>query len=274
MATSSRTIVWIASYPKSGNTWLRFLASNLLFGRQESAAALNDLVPDVHELGAAFTVPTERRLLKTHFTCVPRLQPLLPYTAAAVYVVRNPADVLVSNYHYSLRTGNTAPLRLADYAHSFIANRGDPRWAQLGMGTWDENVRSWWRTDLPFPVLRLKYEDILADPAAGARVLSELLGKTSSPEEIARVVKDSSFNRMRQIEEADIRAKRVGIFYKPYLQSSIDSGMRFMRGGRAGDAAEALSEDQKANVVRAFSPLLQELGYTNSVSGSRVPGRH
>src|SRR5271166_938951 len=94
-----QSIIWIASYPKSGNTWVRFLACNLLFGRQVSAAALNALVPDLHEMQAA-TDPAPRGLLKTHFAYSPDL-PCARYTAAAIYVVRNPADVLASNFFYS-----------------------------------------------------------------------------------------------------------------------------------------------------------------------------
>src|SRR5271166_6638334 len=104
MTNPPRNIVWIASYPKSGNTWVRFMACNLLFGRQESAEALSLLAPDVHELGPQIIESGHAGLVKTHFRHSPDL-PLAERTAAAIYVVRAPADVLASNFHYARRSG-------------------------------------------------------------------------------------------------------------------------------------------------------------------------
>jgi hypothetical protein len=67
IAAQSKSVVWIASYPKSGNTWLRFLACNLVFGPVDSAARLAQLAPDVHELNGACEIHSPRVLMKTHF---------------------------------------------------------------------------------------------------------------------------------------------------------------------------------------------------------------
>ncbi len=75
------------------------------------------------------------------------------------------------------------------------------------------------------------------------------------------MVESCSFHRMREVEEADIRAKRIGIFYKPYLQSAIDSGARFMRRGVVGEAGSRLSPEQRARLQVTFAPLLSQLGY-------------
>jgi hypothetical protein len=255
-------VVWIASYPKSGNTWVRFMTGNLLFGRQESAASLNALIPDVHEMGPVADRELPAPLLKTHFAFSAAL-PHAPRTAAAIYVVRDPADVLVSNYFYSQRSQRgtgAAPGDFDRYVDSFIEHRGDPRWTQLGMGSWEDNVRSWIaRTE--FPVLRLRYEDLIDDPAAGCRAIARLLRPDSAQHEILTAVDNASFERMRQIERADILAQRVGIFYKPYLQPAFDAGIRFMRRGVVGDGRARLSEAQRGRLRSAFSGLLEELGY-------------
>jgi hypothetical protein len=259
---ANRNIVWIASYPKSGNTWLRFLVCNLLYGRQESAAALSLLAPDIHEAG-----PDVGRfpggLLKTHFVYSERL-PLVERTAAAVYVVRNPADVIASNYHYARRSGRDrgdTPAAFDQYFEGFLKHRGDPGWAQLGMGTWEENLRSWLDGSRPFPVLCIRYEDLVADARPAARALVRMLRPAISEQEIAQAVENSSFQRMREIEEADIRNKRVGVFYKPYLQDSIGSGSRFMRQGTVGDGLRRLSARQQARLGEAFHAPLSRLGY-------------
>ena len=263
MSNPGRTIVWIVSYPKSGNTWVRFLVCNLVFGVQESAAALDSMAPDIHEVDATPEPPAAPVFMKTHFPFSPTL-PLAEHTAGAIYIVRHPADVLLSNFHYSQRSTPVAAERqvaLEQYVDRYLAARGAPRWIELGMGTWDEHVRSWLVTKRPFPVLPLRYEDLLADTPQGARQICSFLGLTRSAEEIDRSVAGASFRRMREIEESDIRARNVGIFYKPYLQPSIDAGTRFMRAGKAGEAAQILTAEQRRRVWAAFGPITQELGY-------------
>jgi hypothetical protein len=259
---SPRSIVWIASYPKSGNTWLRFLICNLAFGPVESAADLNELAPDLHELRADPNFAGQRILLKTHFPRSPRL-PFVERSAAAVYVVRDPADVMLSNFHYSMRSAGTANAAadLPAYLERFLAARGDPRWVQLGMGTWEENVRSWLEPARDFPILRLRYEDMLANTQQAAGTLCQFLGLPRTAGEIATAVSASSFSRMREIEAADIEARRVGIFYKPYLAQPIESGLRFMRAGRVGQAAAALSAEQCERFDQVFGAWRRQLGY-------------
>jgi hypothetical protein len=264
MPDHTRNIVWIASYPKSGNTWMRFMACNLLFGRQESASALNVLAPDIHELGTRLVNSAHAGLVKTHFLYSPQL-PLIERTAAAIYVVREPADVLASNFYYSQRsTGHSDETRAAfeQYFDSFALNRGDPRWISLGMGSWEDNVRSWLDAARFFPVLIVRYEDISTDARRVCATLARMLKPASSAEEIDAAVTNSSFERMREVEAADIREKRIGIFYKPYLQASIDSGKRFMRRGAVGDGVTRLTHDQRVRLRTAFAPLLLKLGYS------------
>jgi hypothetical protein len=264
MASASRDIVWIASYPKSGNTWVRFMICNLLFGRQESAAAINGLAPDVHEMGGQLPVAAGAGLFKTHFPYSASL-PEAQRTAAAIYIVRQPCDVLASNFYYAQRGKCGADWSRADfdeYFDDFAKNRGDRRWIEQGMGTWDENIRSWLCVRHPFPVLAVKYEDMLADPRRMCEIFAKLVKPGISAAEIDAAVLNSSFARMKEIEETDIRERRIGIFYKPYLQASIDSGRRFMRSGAAGDGSRLLTAGQRERLRVVFRPLLAELGYS------------
>jgi hypothetical protein len=263
VSAESKKVVWIASYPKSGNTWVRFMACNLLFGRQESAASLNTLAPDVHELGGALDSSGPSGLLKTHFAFTPRL-PFADRTAAAIYVVRDPADVLASNFFYSKRSERLAEASQSEfneYVNLFLRHRGDPRWTLLGMGSWEDNVRSWLNTPVDFPVLRLRYEDMVDDPMSACKAIARLLRPESPRADLKQAVENSSFERMRDIERADVRNQRVGIFYKPYLKASIDAGNRFMRRGMVGDGSARLGAEQRAQLRSSFGPLLAELGY-------------
>jgi aryl sulfotransferase len=262
-------IIWIASYPKSGNTWVRFLACNLLFGLVDSAATLNRLAPDLHELKELPDQIGPSLLLKTHFQFTPSL-PLIEHTAAAIYIIRDPADVLVSNFHYAQRSGNSAAETAAAfgrYVDGFIDTGGDRRWLAAGMGTWERNVRSWLAAAQGLPLLRLRYEDLLSNAPAVAASLCQFLGVTRTPAEIATAVEGASFERMRLIEESDIRSRRVGIFYKPYLEPSITAGLRFMRAGRKGAAEQVLSSDQWRRLQAAFGAARLEFGYPEPFVG-------
>jgi len=258
-----RNIVWIASYPKSGNTWVRFMACNLLFGQQKSAQGLNVYAPDIHEIGAR-NLAAHAGLVKTHFPWSAEL-PLADRTAAAVYVVRHPADVLVSNFHYDQRSAGTANgsgEKFDRYVDRFIQFRGDPRWVELGMGSWEANVRSWLGQRHPFPVAVIRYEALSADPKKMCATLAQLLRPNSSDLEISAAVANSCFDRLRELEAADIRERRIGIFYKPYLQAAIDSGRRFMRSGAVGDGQRLLTPEQRVRLAQAFESVLKALGYT------------
>lgn len=257
-------IIWIASYPKSGNTWMRFFACNLLFGRQESAESLNTLIPDLHEMGAVATLPPGRGIYKTHFPFSASL-PSAAATAGAIYVVRDPADVLTSNFFYSQRSTDRpddAGATFDAYVEQFIRSGGDERWLARGIGSWEENVRSWTGSQ-PFPVVTVRYEDMVNDPLGTGRRMAEILKPGCASADIAEAVRNSSFQRLREIEKSDIRAKRVGIFYKPYLQSAIASGHRFMRRGLPGDGRSRLSADQRRRLKGQFGTLLAELEYAD-----------
>jgi hypothetical protein len=262
---AARDIIWIASYPKSGNTWLRFLVCNLLYGRQDSAEGLNLLAPDIHEMGAE-RLGAHAGLVKTHWAFTNEM-PMAARTAAVIYVVRHPADVLVSNYHYASRSAGVADASreaLERYAERFIQSRGDPRWATLGMGTWEGNVRSWLGQKHAFPVLPVRYEDMSSDPIKVCAALARLLKPNSSTLEIDAAVAHSAFDRMRELEAADIRERRIGIFYKPYLERAIDSGRRFMRSGRVGEGSRLLAPEQWRRLNEVFAPLLRELRYRDA----------
>jgi hypothetical protein len=95
-----KNIVWISSYPKSGNTWVRFLLLNLIYGKQETTKDLNRLIPDIHK--SDFTSPPPDQpttFIKSHFKMSEDM-PLLERTAGFIYVVRNPIDVVLSNLNY------------------------------------------------------------------------------------------------------------------------------------------------------------------------------
>ena len=111
MNTSSQNkIMWLASYPKSGNTWLRFALAALMQPDFTKSAEVGAWIPDIHK--SPFQLKYHPQLnfafAKTHFPFSPSL-PHINETSGFIYIIRNPIDVLISNFNYILRTDNISP---------------------------------------------------------------------------------------------------------------------------------------------------------------------
>jgi hypothetical protein len=256
-------VIWLASYPKSGNTWLRFLLANLLFGRVAATGDLGKMIPDLHcgfDLGDF--LGRDWMLVKTHSLFGPGLA-LNERTRKVIYIVRNPLDVLVSNLNYSrlLRYDEAAGADEAlahKYADAFIAARGDPAWREIGYGSWVENVEIWLGGGHGCPVLTVRYEDLLTDTRAEMDRICAFLDLRRDPVRIDAAIRDSSFDSMRRLEDAEKREKKSGIFYDPTREAAYQAGFRFMNKGKRGDGRRSLTPLQLGRAMDAFGPTLEK----------------
>lgn len=270
-------ILWLASYPKSGNTWLRaFLANYLknedtpedinalpafalgdmriepylrISGKPAAAltrADINRLRPQVHRAIAASRPGLV--LVKTHTALatiagVPTITP--EATHSALYVIRNPLDVAVSfSHHYAVT------MEQAVRAVCFKGLEIPPKEGHVVqiISDWTTHVRGWTRAS----GLRLKtvrYEDLLADPAAAFGAVAAFLGWAEDPARLARAIRHSSFKILSGQERE-----------RGFVERSRGAAKFFRRGG-AGGWREALSPTQVETVVDRHGPLMRELGY-------------
>ena len=255
-------ICWLASYPKSGNTWVRFLLHEYLFGTVTDTPSLTRRIPDLHNGEAPRATPPEPPLpllVKVHS----RRDPSLPYMAeasGAVYVTRHPRDVLLSCLHYMRMTGGLPP-EIPDemYARRFIAEGGDPWMTSVGYGTWDENVASW-TSGAPFPVLTLRYEDLKKDAAGQLTRVLDFLAVPTDPPRIAAAVAGSSFDRMRALE---VQEKSSGKAFAVWAGSrnEMRHGQFFMNKGQAGRTLASIAPGLDALLEQRFEKTLRGLGY-------------
>jgi hypothetical protein len=262
--------IWVASYPRSGNTWLRFLIANLLIRPVDSSAELNRVLPAIHRgVNAEHLFGPRTTFIKTHWAWRPDL-PLREDVVGAIYILRNPLDVAVSNANYRLlgsgreaarMTPENRAARLSQLIDRFIAEGGDPVWRQQGMGSWDENVRSWMAKSNPVPRLILRYEDMKADTARIAADICRFLNVTKSQEEIAAAVERSSFDRLRAMEEREIAARQEGFFYDEQRAEALDAGIRFINRGEVGAGAASLTEAQRRAAIERFGATMRIAGY-------------
>lgn len=278
-------IVWLASYPKSGNTWFRVFLTNFLHDGPEPADINNlhggpiassramfdeavgydsgELTPDEvdrlrPEVYAHLSRKAEDTLYcKVHdaYTYLPDGRPLFPpeATAGVIYFVRNPLDVAVSFAHHSGHADYNRVIRSMGNHEAVFCDKRDSEPHQLRQRvlTWSEHYRSW--TTAPgLRTLVLRYEDMKEDPIRFFGEAVRFLGLPDDAERLAKAVRFSDFDELRKQEDT------AGFVEK------LHHGQTFFRKGRPGAWRESLSEDQAAIILADHRALMLALGYLDA----------
>ena len=235
---------FIVSYPKSGNTWVRFLIANLLHPQAPITFLEADrVIPSVDGRSRKyFQGMRSPRVIKSHY-------PFEPSYERIVYVVRDPRDVAVSQYHYQIKR------RVLDEGHSiedfvsrFVSGKVCP------YGSWGENVGSWMAARIHSPgFLWVRYEDLLARSEMELRRIASHLGENASPELLAQTITRSSADRMRKLE------RQQGSEWASTKNTRSDR--LFVRAASAGGWSAELPEASVAAIEAAWAPLMEWLNY-------------
>jgi aryl sulfotransferase len=277
-------IVWIASYPKSGNTWLRIFLAQLVGEREyrlnefgdviddglgiaserqvfDAVAGVDasDLLPDeidrlrprVYEAVAAAS--TRTAFVKVHdaWLATPSGEPLLPpcATKCAIYVVRNPLDVAVSFAFHSGTSFDRIIACMADpeFTIGYEARRLRIQLRQR-LSSWSGHIASW--LDAPgIDRLVLRYEDMASRPLETFGAAARFLGHDSGRDSLLRAIEAASFSRLQSEE------RERGFVEKPHKAE------RFFREGRVGGWRDHLSREQAARIVADHETAMRRLGY-------------
>lgn len=270
--TDLRRILWLASFPKSGNTWVRSFLANY-FAPDGQTLDINSLrrftTADVRQdffdraAGRPFTArdfddwlalrPAVLRLIagskpgphfvKTH-SRIERIGPidLIPaeVTAAAIYILRNPFDVAPSYArHLGLSLDEAIDRMLAPKA----LNATPTRIFEV-IGRWDAHATSWLDAPGLAPHL-MRYETMVADPAAAFTALLRALRAPLDPARLDRALAATAFETLQQHEAAH------GFVERPAVMA------QFFARGRAGAWREDLSAAQVARLRAGFLPALE-----------------
>lgn len=272
-------LVWIASYPKSGNTWVRSFLSAChgeegafdLNALAVPIAANRSLIDDLlgistadlspgevrallpHAFDAWLQSPPLRPLAKTHdaYALVGTGQAMFPaaLTRAVLHVVRDPRDVAVSLAHHHGISLDAAITRLND-AQAWLAMEGVGKTDQIAqfVSDWSGHARSW--IESPLPRLTLRYEDLLADPRAGFTRLLEFAGLQVAPQRFDEALRETAFANLQAREQAT-----------GFVERRAKATAPFFRQGRAGGWREVLSPAQVAAIESAHGAMMESFGY-------------
>jgi len=280
---SRQGIVWLASYPKSGNTWFRIFLRNLLHQPEEndeisgltnicsdrktfddlSGLDSSNLTPDeIDELrprvyeeivlqNQGQDLPT---FIKAHdaFTYLPDGQPLLSRTATAgaIYFLRNPLDVAVSFAYHAGHEDFTKAIQTMGRTGQCFSDSKDELKHQLRQRLldWSGHVRSWLeQTDVPVHVV--KYEDMLSDPLQTFRGAIRFAGLDHDDSQVAAALEESRFEKLQQQE-------RDKGFRERYPRSKV-----FFREGKAGAWRNKLTEEMVAKVIADHGEVMRHYKY-------------
>jgi len=236
--------IFLVSFPKSGNTWTRFLLANLRFPDEPATwANIDRLIPDpTGTTKRDFERMPRPRIIKSHECFDPRYP-------RVVYIVRDPRDVLVSQYHYHRKLRkieDDSPIE--KFVTRFLAGETCPH------GSWGQNVTTWLFTSEGSPrFLLLRYEDLIADTARELVKVVNFLHLSAVEQQIAQAVERSSADRMRKLEKA-----QAG---KHTLFKGTRNDLSFVRAAGSGGWRNDLPAPQVARIEAAWGHLMHHLGY-------------
>ena len=282
-------IIWIASYPKSGNTWLRSIISALVYSddgifdfnllkkiRQfPEKIYFKDLIEDFgnfDEIKKNWIFAQDKinlnnriKFFKTHqgkYTVDGDDFTNNKNTRAVIYVVRDPRNVVnsISN-HYSLSIENSLKFMLSpklignskNFEESFIDNK--PSMLTL-LGKWNDHYRSWTRNKKN--LLLIKYENLIRDPQNEMdkiiNFLNNYLKFNTSIEKNKNIIETTSFEYLKKLEEK-------GLFNEAPLKKNTTDSVKFFNLGPRNQWAKESNQEIIKEIEKSFSTEMKELNY-------------
>jgi hypothetical protein len=285
-----RRLTWLASYPKSGNTWLRLVLTNL---RNEGTTpatiheidtdgmagsrrwldrvlgfSTGDLYPDeLAELRPSVyrweNAHAEDALyLKCHDACTRTPSGgwlLAPEVARVVYLLRNPLDVAVSLAHHNAAPLDTVIAQMGQDDFVLPRQTGKGLTWQVGQTllSWSAHVESW--VDNPAaPACVLRYEDMVKDPEESFGRVARFLDLPDDARTLHRAIEHASFDRLQAQERA-----------APFRERSHRAS-HFFRKGIVGDWQSALSARQIDRIVADHAVVMRRFGYLDAAGAPQT----
>jgi hypothetical protein len=250
--------VILVSFPKSGSTWTSYLLHQIRSGGDEAFADIKDEVVDItpghwdprdnpFQLAQRY-VP---RTFKTHGS-----YGRCPKGGKYIYIARDPADILLSLYHFIHDLfGMTARVPMDQFYHEFFVTRFG---TDHDIGNVWRHLLEWYPQHVQTNTLWLHYEDLIADKRGGIETLARFMGVELPPVLVERIVPRAEMSHMRTIARKlnpsqENRVGRVVLGFGAEMQAYARD-MRFgkIRAGQAGQGNRELPAEILVDLERQW----------------------
>jgi hypothetical protein len=230
---------FLVSYPKSGNTWIRFLICNYINNGGCDFFKISQMIPELHVEENSLPKCFKPRIFKSHL-------PHQPDYKNVIYLVRDGRDTAVSYYFHLIKQKKIdRNTQFSEFINKF--NRGE-----LQFGSWSDHVISWLKHKTE-RFLLIKYEEILKNPQKELEKVLHYLGIEINFQRMKIAIENSTFSRISKLE-----CEQQSLF--PTLKDSVPD-IPFIRKGIAGDYLNYFNKEQEAEFIKIHFEALKRLDY-------------
>lgn len=281
--------VWLASYPKSGNTLVRALLASYFFSKDGifnfeviknikqfphigifqnlgiDITNENEIVKSYIKAQASINQKERIQFLKTHsylFNINNNPFTDLNNTLGAVYIVRDPRNVVTSYAHHnSISIKETADrmINSIHYGGNLESEHVSDR-TKVYLGSWKSNYNSWKSFKSPGKYLLIKYEDLVNKKEEKLLEILKFIHKLKNinfsvdKKKLKNVIESTEFENMKNLE------KKEG-----FIESKIDpkTGQKipFFNLGAKNIWKNILEDEVREKIENSFEEEMKELGY-------------
>lgn len=222
--STGRKKIYIASYPRSGNTWVRLLLeyamgfpTRSIYTEEENARSglkstivhpIRSVTEDDHHL--VRSAPVE--IIKTHEIEISDHHPV-------IYVLRDGRDATSSYWHYLKEFEGHEPGPFSDFLRNL----------KSGGNWWADHVFSWLVSDKNHQKLIVRFEDLLADQAGQLKLVLEFLSLTPV-RKLEEFKSEVGFSRLREKLPTFFRSGKTGVWKEVFSPSDEDFFYQHDRG--------------------------------------------
>lgn len=237
--------IFLVSYPRSGNTWLRFVLGTYISDKKVDWLNLERIFPDMYRCSEKFlnSLPNPR-YIKSHHPYDKRFNKV-------IYVVRDPRDVVISYYYWNVKFNNFEDTQenFDEFFEDFVTGR------IRDFGTWSHNVESWINkcSANGEKFFLLRYEDLKTNTREIIVDILTFLGEPISVKRLDKVLEWTSMSNMKALEVAQRD--------KSDLLETTNKSYNFVGSGDSGKVRKKLSRIQLNRLNNNFKETMIKFGY-------------
>ncbi len=281
--------IWIASYPKSGNTLVRAMLSSYFFSKDGKFNF--ELIKNIKQFPhigifekLGINIKDEKEILKNYIKAQESINQKnsiqflkthsylfninnnpftdLNNTLGVIYIVRDPRNVVTSYAHHNSISIEDSAERLThsiEYGGNVDSDHISDR-SKVYMGSWSSNYNSWKSFDNIGKYLLIKYEDIISNKEKTLLEILNFIHKlkginfSADKKKIENVISSTNFDKMKNLE------KKEG-FIEAKVNPKTGKKIPFFNLGSKNIWKNNLDERIKNKIENSFEKEMLEIGY-------------